>query len=144
MRWWVFLGVLVPFLSSSAAPAHEVVAHLSERQVYVYDHAHKLVAKFPIATARPGKSTPLGQFRVETKLEWPPWYPPEGGYVPGGPGNPLGERWIGFGGTYGFHGTTNQACIGQAVTRGCLRLRTQDILRLYELVEIGDPVFIQP
>jgi L,D-transpeptidase ErfK/SrfK len=127
-----------------AVQAHELVADLSDRQVYVYDHQHNLVAQFPMAVARPGKVTPLGRFRVESKLEWPPWYPPEGGYVSGGPGNPLGERWIGFGGSYGFHGTNNQACVGQAVTRGCLRLRTQDILQLYDLVELNDPVRIQP
>ncbi|OLP18820.1 hypothetical protein BST81_08780 [Leptolyngbya sp. 'hensonii'] len=125
------------------AKAVEMVAKISERQLYVYSDSGQLIRKFDIAVARPGKVTPLGNFRVQDKAVWPAWYPPSGGgVVPGGPGNPLGERWIGFNGEYGIHGTNNQASVGKAASSGCFRMRSKDIIALYDLVKVGDRITV--
>jgi lipoprotein-anchoring transpeptidase ErfK/SrfK len=124
------------------AQAVELVAKISERKVYVYSDRGELVKKFDIAVARPGKVTPMGTFYVSEKLEWPDWYRPQGGVIPGGPGNPLGERWIGYNGEYGFHGTNDQSSVGKEASSGCFRMKTQDILSLYNLVKVGDKVTV--
>ncbi|MDD5262552.1 MAG: L,D-transpeptidase [Methylacidiphilales bacterium] len=42
-----------------------------------------------------------------------------------------------------FHGTNHEELIGQPASLGCIRLRNNDILRLYDLAEIGTQVLIQ-
>ena len=54
----------------------------------------------------------------------------------------LGTRRLLLGDGYALHGTNNPSSIGQAVSHGCVRLRNEDIERLYEMVEVGTPVYI--
>ena len=64
------------------------------------------------------------------------------------PTNPLGERWIGFahgeGWTIGIHGTPNPELLGQAVSHGCVRMRNEDVVRIYERVQLGTAVTVEP
>ncbi len=64
------------------------------------------------------------------------------------PANPLGERWIGFirgdGWTIGIHGTPQPELLGRAVSKGCIRMRNDDVIRLYDRVRIGTPVVVEP
>ena len=41
-----------------------------------------------------------------------------------------------------FHGTNQEHLIGQPVSHGCIRLRNDDIIVLFELVEVDDVVMI--
>jgi lipoprotein-anchoring transpeptidase ErfK/SrfK len=43
---------------------------------------------------------------------------------------------------YGIHGTNKPETVGQAVSHGCVRMRNDDIERLFEMVPVGTPVFI--
>jgi lipoprotein-anchoring transpeptidase ErfK/SrfK len=43
---------------------------------------------------------------------------------------------------YYFHGTNNEASIGTAASAGCIRLRKDDILWMYEHVPVGTDVYI--
>ena len=43
-----------------------------------------------------------------------------------------------------IHGTNHEEEIGNAASHGCIRMRNADVAELYELVEPGTPVFIQP
>jgi lipoprotein-anchoring transpeptidase ErfK/SrfK len=43
---------------------------------------------------------------------------------------------------YAIHGTDNPASIGHSVSHGCVRLRNEDIDKLYSMVEVGTPVYI--
>lgn len=54
----------------------------------------------------------------------------------------LGARRINLGNGYALHGTNNPASIGQAVSHGCVRLRNEDIEKLYPMVPVGTPVYI--
>jgi lipoprotein-anchoring transpeptidase ErfK/SrfK len=79
----------------------------------------------------------------------PVWqHPFTGEIILEGPNNPLGVRWIGFwtdGRNYiGFHGTPAEELVGQAVSHGCVRMRNQDIVALYEQVKIGTPITVKP
>lgn len=43
-----------------------------------------------------------------------------------------------------IHGTNHESMIGEQASHGCIRMRNEDIIRLFELVEPGTEVFIQP
>lgn len=54
----------------------------------------------------------------------------------------LGSYRLYLGDGYALHGTNVPSSIGQAVSHGCVRLRNEDIARLYEIVAVGTPVYI--
>lgn len=54
----------------------------------------------------------------------------------------LGTRRLELGDGYGIHGTDDPASIGQSVSHGCVRLRNEDIEKLYPMVPVGTPVYI--
>ena len=54
----------------------------------------------------------------------------------------LGKHRLNLGNGYALHGTNNPASIGQAVSHGCVRLRNEDIEKLFSMVSVGTPVYI--
>jgi hypothetical protein len=54
----------------------------------------------------------------------------------------LGRYKLDLGNAYLIHGTPHKDSIGQAVTRGCIRLADDDLEFLYRNVAVGTPVFI--
>lgn len=89
-------------------------------------------------------STPIGTFKITTKIVNPPWYPPGGGVIQSGdPKNVLGSRWLGISKpSYGIHGTIEPESIGRSVTEGCVRMRNSDVEELYAIVPEGTEVVI--
>ncbi|MGE0233542.1 MAG: L,D-transpeptidase, partial [Flavobacteriaceae bacterium] len=60
---------------------------------------------------------------------------------PGGPHNPLGARALYLGSTlYRIHGSNEPWTIGHAVSSGCIRMRNEDVMDLYERVPVGATV----
>lgn len=97
-----------------------------------------------------------GSHKITNKREWPDWRPPadmiarekeEGrilpAYMAGGPMNPLGARALYLGSTlYRIHGTNAPWTIGQSVSSGCIRMRNEDVMDLYERVPVGANVVV--
>ncbi len=92
-----------------------------------------------------------GLRRISSKLEWPAWQPtPElvarrlapAGVLPGGPGNPLGARLLGFEDGNSIHGTNAPKSIGNSAVFGCIRLVNDDVVDLYQRVPVGGRVVI--
>jgi hypothetical protein len=56
----------------------------------------------------------------------------------------LGPVKLDMGEGYLIHGTHiyNEDSIGQAASHGCVRMRNEDVVRLYDMVDTGTPVFI--
>jgi hypothetical protein len=54
----------------------------------------------------------------------------------------LGTRRLELGDGYGIHGTDHPETIGQSVSHGCVRMRNEDIEKLYPMVPVGTPVYI--
>ena len=54
----------------------------------------------------------------------------------------MGTRRLYLGDGYGIHGTDHPESIGRAASHGCVRLRNEDIEKLYDMVPIGTPVYI--
>ena len=101
-----------------------------------------------------------GTSRVALKREWPVWTPPAAmikrrpelakwrGGMPGGLDNALGARamylYTKSGDTgYRLHGTPEWWSIGKAMSSGCIRLINQDVIDLYNRVEIGAKVIVK-
>lgn len=68
--------------------------------------------------------------------------------IPPGPDDPLGARWIAFahgdGWTVGLHGTPHPELPGRAVSGGRVRMRNADVVRIYDRVQLGTPVVVEP
>lgn len=98
---------------------------------------------YRVATGK-NSSTPVGTFKIITKIIDPPWYPPQGKVIPSGdPKNVLGTRWLGISKpSYGIHGTIDPASIGKAVTEGCVRMKNAEVEELYSIVPEGTEVVI--
>ena len=94
-----------------------------------------------------------GLMKISRKAEWPDWTPPpemiaRQPYLPrfmaGGPGNPMGARAMYLGTTiYRIHGTNQPETIGSAVSSGCFRLVNDDVIDLYNRVDVGAKVIIR-
>ena len=54
----------------------------------------------------------------------------------------MGTRRLELGDGYGIHGTDHPESIGQSVSHGCVRMRNEDIEKLYPMVPVGTPVYI--
>ncbi len=91
--------------------------------------------------------TPEGVFAVRSnsKLINPRWVNPRTGEVfeADNPKNPIGERWIGLEGVddntrsftgYGIHGTIEPDSIGQQRSMGCVRMSSEDVEMVYEML----------
>ncbi|NER95372.1 MAG: L,D-transpeptidase [Symploca sp. SIO1B1] len=144
---WQYLPEL-ELIPESTLQDTRLVLKLSERRVYFYQD-NQVQASYPVAIGRSGWETPTGNFEVIQMVSYPTWeHPFTGELVPPGPDNPLGVRWIGFavkGENYiGFHGTPNEELIGQAVSHGCVRMLNEDVVNLFEQVEIGTAVMVEP
>lgn len=54
----------------------------------------------------------------------------------------LGTHRLVLGDGYALHGTDKPESIGRSVSHGCVRLRNEDIARLFGMVEVGTAVYI--
>jgi len=126
-------------------PVTVVVDKSEFRLDVLYDGGFLL--SFPVGHGAHGR-TPVADFVVSLRQEKPAWYPANRPPVPyGEPGNPLGERWLGFENQeglkgFGIHGTSQPETIGTEASEGCVRLRNEDVIRLYPFVGVGTRVSI--
>jgi lipoprotein-anchoring transpeptidase ErfK/SrfK len=102
------------------------------------------VKQYEVGIGKDG-STPIGKFPVMNKVEDPEYTDLRTGKRISGsdPTNPLGERWIDLGDSYGIHGTIEPDSIGKAASRGCIRLRDKDIIEVYDFLVKGSEVVIR-
>lgn len=111
----------------------------------------KRVKVYPIAVGQVGLETPAGLYRISNKAVNPAWHVPDsdwagalaGKVIPGGaPDNPLKARWLGVYDGVGVHGTDARGSIGTNASHGCIRMLVEDVVKLYDQVPVGTPVFI--
>jgi lipoprotein-anchoring transpeptidase ErfK/SrfK len=107
--------------------------------------------RYGIGVGRPG-FTWAGVKTISAKREWPDWRPPPEMlqrrpdlpvFMAGGPENPLGARAMYLGSSlYRIHGSNEPWTIGTAVSSGCIRMRNEDVIDLYERVKVGTRVIV--
>ena len=129
----------------------QVIVSFGDRRLYLVQSRGKAVS-YPIAVPRE-QSRWAGTTSVSMKRVNPPWTPTPTmrrenptlpTYVPGGhPRNPLGVRALYLGSSsYRIHGTDAPWTIGQAVSKGCIRMYNEDVLDLYPRVNVGTRVVV--
>ena len=65
-------------------------------------------------------------------------------HLAGGIDNPLGARAMYLGSSlYRIHGSNEPDSIGTAVSSGCIRLTNEDVIDLYNRVEVGATVIVE-
>ncbi|MCL2059707.1 MAG: L,D-transpeptidase [Oscillospiraceae bacterium] len=124
-----------------------VVINRYERHLTLYID-DTVIAKYPVAVGSPMRLTPEGKFTFVSKAVNPRWG--GGGHAApvagGAPNNPLGKRWMGLsiggGGSYGVHGNISAYSIGTFASNGCIRMINTDVEQLYEVIQIGTPVWV--
>jgi lipoprotein-anchoring transpeptidase ErfK/SrfK len=111
----------------------------------------KRVQTYPIAVGQAGLETPAGLYKIQNKTTNPAWHVPNsawagslaGQVIPGGaPNNPLKARWLGVADGVGVHGTDARGSIGSNASHGCIRMLVEDVVKLYDEVPVGTPIFI--
>lgn len=102
----------------------------------------EIVKKYPVGLGE-NNSTPVGQFKITTRIIDPVWYK-TGAIVPANsPENILGTRWLGLSEPgYGIHGTVDPQPINKQRTQGCVRMRNKDVEELFIIVPRGTEVVI--
>ena len=116
---------------------------LSDFELTVHCHGF-FVKRYSIGTGRDG-STPIGKFAVLDRIASPQYTDPNGRVIEGGqPTNPLGTHWIDLGDSYGIHGTIEPNSIGKAESAGCVRMRNEDVVEVYNFLVKGSEVVIRP
>jgi LysM repeat protein len=102
----------------------------------------EVVKTYTVSTGK-NNCTPVGTFKITSKLPDPTWFKAGAAVPPGSPDNVLGTRWMGFDlPGYGIHGTTEPKELGKQVTQGCVRLANSDVEELYSIVPLGTEVTI--
>jgi lipoprotein-anchoring transpeptidase ErfK/SrfK len=103
----------------------------------------KFFKRYRVGTGQYSK-TPMGEFKITTRIPNPPWWRTDGKTIPyGDPENILGTHWLGLNvAGYGIHGTWDTNSIGRQATAGCIRLLNDDIAELYTILPVGSTVVI--
>ena len=131
-----------------------VVIDTRDNFLYLVEKSGK-ARRYGVGTGKPGFEW-AGTHKVTSKRQWPDWRPPaemiarekaKGRHLPsfvaGGVENPLGARALYLGSTlYRIHGTNQPWTIGAAVSSGCIRMRNEDVVDLYERVPVGATVVV--
>jgi lipoprotein-anchoring transpeptidase ErfK/SrfK len=132
-----------------------ILIRTSERKLYFVLEGGKAIM-YPIGVGREG-FTWSGHNKITRKTTWPDWRPPQvmiereakkGHIIPafmaGGPENPLGARAMYIGSTeYRIHGTTAPWSIGKAMSSGCIRMMNDEVIDLFNRVQIGADVVVE-
>ncbi len=127
-----------------------IVINTPDKFLYLVQEDGKAL-RYGIGVGRPG-FTWAGRHEVTAKKEWPDWRPPKEmlerrpelpHYMAGGPENPLGARAMYLGSTlYRIHGSNEPWTIGTEVSSGCIRMRNEDVIDLYDRVNVGAKVTV--
>jgi lipoprotein-anchoring transpeptidase ErfK/SrfK len=128
-----------------------IVVNTAERRLYlVLGNGEAL--RYGIGVGRDGFRWG-GVHRITAKKEWPSWTPPSQmiarrpdlpRHMAGGIENPLGARAMYLGSTlYRIHGSNEPETIGQAVSSGCFRMTNEDVVDLYNRVNVGATVVVK-
>jgi len=169
LAWgWLILLMLLAGCAQQQDTTHRIVISIPEQRMIVLDQG-RTIAEYPVSTSRfcesdrPGSmGTPLGELEIAKKI---------GGGAPSGavfkdqrmtgeivrpnaPGrDPIVSRilWLrgleacncnAYGRCIYIHGTAAEADIGRPASFGCIRMRSADVIQLYDTVGVGAKVDI--
>jgi lipoprotein-anchoring transpeptidase ErfK/SrfK len=116
-----------------------IVVSLVDRKLALVENG-KVVRVYRVAVGKSSTPSPAGSYTIADRVKNPTYYH-NGKIIQPGPGNPVGDRWLGLSvHGYGIHGTNAPGSVGKAVSHGCIRLGKTDIEDLFNRVRVGDTV----
>jgi lipoprotein-anchoring transpeptidase ErfK/SrfK len=125
-----------------------LLVRIGENKLYLYQDG-EITHEWSVAPGLPEYPTPQGLFEVTLKRYMPTWVNPAPdtwgaslpAEIPPGPGNPLGLRALNWSAAaIRFHGTTATYSLGYNASHGCVRMANEDVIELYDLVDVGTPI----
>jgi lipoprotein-anchoring transpeptidase ErfK/SrfK len=135
----------------SQHPVGTIIIDTADRYLYLIESETRAL-RYGIGVGREGFAW-AGLSQISRKVEWPDWRPSAAALerepelprvVPGGPGNPLGARaMILSKASYSIHGTNAPETIGQTLLWGCFRLVNDDVIDIYDRVDVGTRVLVR-
>ena len=140
---------LALFASTAQLPARAektIEISLKDRYLKLLDSG-VVVARYPVAIGAPDSPTPPGEFAI-TRMEEAPVYHKKGKVIAPGPKNPVGVRYMAYfqrgNGEYAIHGTAwpSWVKLRAAVSLGCIRMLNDDVIALFQQVDVGTPVIV--
>ena len=128
--------------SFSSDPGMRLEVSLSARELKVIEGG-EVVRTYGVAVGRPSNPTPTGSFRTGRIVWNPSWTPPPSDWArdkeyqpPGAASNPMQAVKIYFRAPWYFiHGTNDPESIGEAASRGCIRMTPEDARSLANRIE---------
>lgn len=119
-----------------------ILVDKSKNELTLKKSGAEIVKTYRVSTGE-NFSTPIGTFKIEEKLISPAWYKVGAIVEPDSPEYELGSRWMGLSASgYGIHGTKDAFSIGKHITKGCVRMRNEDVEELYAIIPAGTEVVI--
>ena len=126
-----------------------ILVRTGENRLYLYEDG-RIVKFWDVATGLPDFPTPLGVFRVVSKLVNPTWVNPGSKWarnlpprIGPGPSNPLGTRALALSApAILIHATSQSRSIGFNASHGCVRMNEADERELFGMVGVGTRVAI--
>jgi lipoprotein-anchoring transpeptidase ErfK/SrfK len=125
----------------------------TERLLEVFEDK-QLICVFPITPGSTALPAPIGTWKIVGAATWP-WFRYDEGMLnygvrtdqffnlPPGPNNLVGVLWMGLDKPgIGIHGTNNPETIGRAASHGCIRVANWDVIRLKDMISVGNTVII--
>ena len=117
------------------------VVDLSNHDLTLHAHGY-YVHSYKVGIGKDG-SSPVGEFAVKQKVLNPTYYGRDGVIDADDPANPLGEHWIDIGDGFGIHGTIDPDSIGQSKSRGCIRMRNNEVAEVFQMLSVDSTVRIR-
>lgn len=126
-----------------------IVVRTGERRLYLVTGEGRAM-RYTVGVGRAGKQW-FGTTHIVRKAMRPAWSPPAeirgsrpAWVVPAGaPNNPMGAAALVLADNeLAIHGTNNPGSVGGLVSWGCIRMRNQDVLDLYDRVNVGTRVVL--
>mgnify|MGYP000875205756 CR=1 FL=1 len=109
---------------------YHLYVDLDETKMYVFKDG-KLIRTYDVSGGKPSTPSPVGTWKIISKDTW---------------GEGFGGAWMGFNvpwGMYGIHGTAEPWFVGRDnASKGCIRMRNEDVLELYKMIPYNTPVTI--
>lgn len=143
-------GLLITYPNPNTV-GDKIIINKKTNTLYYYQQG-ELARTYSVATGKEEQFTPEGTFKIVTKTLYPNGDDPD---------SILGVRWMGLGVPfekdkrakndlrapsglkYGIHGTNEPESIGKHASGGCIRMRNEDVVELYEIIPIGTEVEIR-
>jgi lipoprotein-anchoring transpeptidase ErfK/SrfK len=161
---------MLPVAEVSAQSTQEIIVSTADQRMYLYENGIRR-ASFPVSTSKFGVGsanrsfrTPVGLLQVHKKVGdsmpvgtvFKALRPTGEILPPNTPGrDPIVTRVLCLTGLEAhnrnaasrciyIHGTPEERSIGRPASYGCIRMKSRDIVRLYERVQLGAVVLVTP